>query len=320
MKRKLFSLGVIFALTQFNAQTYQLLSVTGFNADVIANGVGNASASTTMSLDKDTDNFAYMSRDFKVNSSAAALTHGLPENGLITSAVPATTGLTYQMASYSANNSLRLPNANDTGTLALATPTAATNLYVLAVSGSGPSTGEITVNFQDGTNQLFAAVNFQDWYDGANFAVKAIGRINRGSNSIDAPGTAENPRIYQIPLAISTGNQSKPVASVTFKKTSTAVTVINVFGVSAQVTQLSVSDTKLLKEKSVYPNPFSNELNFENISNLVSIDVLDVSARIIKQNLKPESKMDLSFLEKGTYVLVLKNKNGTSSSQKVVKK
>ncbi|MCD1118086.1 T9SS type A sorting domain-containing protein [Chryseobacterium turcicum] len=319
MKRKLFSLGVILAFTQINAQSYQSLTVTGFNADVIANGVGPSLNSTTMSLDKDTDNFAYMSRDFKVNSSASALTYGLPENGLITSAVATTSGLTYQLATYSGNNSLRLPNANDTGTLTLATPTAANNLYVLAVSGSGPSTGDITVNFQDGTTQVFAATNFQDWYGGTSAAIQGIGRINRASNALDAAG-GTNPRIYQIPLAISAGNQSKVITSVTVKKTSTEVTVINVFAVSAQVAQLSVSDAKKVKDQSVYPNPFSNELNFADISDVTSIEVLDFSGKTIKASIEPKTKLDLSFLDKGNYILVLKNKNGTISSQKVVKK
>lgn len=319
MKRKLFSLGVILAFTQINAQSYQSLTVTGFNADVIANGVGASLNSTTMSLDKDTDNFAYMSRDFKVNSSAAALTYGLPENGLITSAVAATSGLTYQLATYSGNNSLRLPNANDTGTLTLATPKAVNNLYVLAVSGSGPSTGDITVNFQDGTTQVFAGTSFQDWYGGTSAAIQGIGRINRASNALDAAG-GTNPRIYQIPLAISVANQSKVITSVTVKKTSTEVTVINVFAVSAQVAQLSVSDAKKAKDQSVYPNPFSNELNFANISDVTSIEVLDFSGKTIKANIEPKTKLDLSFLDKGNYILVLKNKNGTVSSQKVVKK
>lgn len=319
MKRKFFSLGIIFTLAQVNAQTYQKLSLSGFNADVIANGVGSALSSTTASLDKDTDNFAYMSKDFKVNSSATALTYGLPETGLITSAVATTSGLSYQLASYSANNSLRLPNANDTGTLTLTTPYTANNVYVLAVSGSGPSVGDITVNFQDGTSQVFSSTTFQDWYGGSSFAIQGIGRINRASNALDAGGGI-NPRIYQIPLAISTSNQSKPIISVTFKKTSTEVTVMNIFAISVQTTQLSVSDTKLVREKTVFPNPFSSELNFENISDIVSIDVLDVSGKTIKQNLQPQPKMDLSFLNKGIYIIVLKNKNGTSFSQKIVKK
>lgn len=319
MKRKLLSLGVVLALAQLSAQTYQVLTVTGFNADVIANGVGPSLNSTTMSLDKDTDNFAYMSKDFKVNSSATALTYGLPENGLITSAVTTTTGLTYQLASYSGNNSLRLPNANDTGTLTLATPTAANNLYVLAVSGSGASTGDITVNFSDGTNQAFASTNFQDWYGGTSAAIQGIGRINRASNALDAAG-GTNPRIYQIPLSISTANQSKLITSVTVKKTSTAATVINVFGVSAQVTNLSVSDVKKAKESLVYPNPFSSELNLANVSEIASIEVLDYAGKTVKTNIQPESKLNLSFLDKGNYILVLKNKNGTLTSQKVVKK
>lgn len=319
MKRKLLSLGVVLALSQFNAQTYQSLTVTGFNADVIANGVGNASASTTMSLDKDTDNFAYMSRDFKVNSSASALTYGLPENGLITSNVASTSGLTYQLASYSGNNSLRLPNTNDTGILTLATPIAVNNLYILAVSGSGPSTGDITVNFSDGTTQAFAGSNFQDWYGGTSAAIQGIGRIHRGTNALDAAG-GTNPRIYQIPLAITAANQSKLVTSVTVKKTSTDPTVINVFAISAQAAQLSVSDVKKTKNQSVFPNPFSSELNVTDVSEIASIEVLDFSGKTIKTNIKPDSKLNFSFLHKGNYIIVLKHKNGTLTSQKVVKK
>jgi len=319
MKRKLFSLGIILTLAQVNAQMYQTVSVSGFNADVIANGVGNASASTTMSLDKDTDNFAYMSRDFKANASDPALTYGLPVNGIITTAVAATSGLTFQLASYAANNSLRLPNANDTGTLTLAAPISATNIYVLAVSGSGPSTGEITVNFQDGTTQVFTNTNFQDWYGGTSFAIQGIGRIHRGTNALDAAG-GTNPRIYQITLALSSANQIKPINSVTFKKTSTATTVINVFGISVQASQLSVSDVKQSKVKAVYPNPFSDLLNLPDVSEITSIDILDFSGKTVKNNIQPTSKLDLSDIDKGNYILVLKNKNGTVSSQKIVKK
>ena len=95
--------------------------------------------------------------------------------------------------------------------------------------------------------------------------------------------------------------------------------MINVFGVSAQVAQLSVSDVKKAKDQSIYPNPFSNELNLANISDLVSIDILDFSGKTVKRNIQPKLKLDLSFLDKGNYILVLKNKNRTSTSQKVVK-
>lgn len=319
MKKQLLSLGLVVAFAVANAQTYQTLSLSGFNADVIANGTGPSLGSTNMSLDKDTDNFAYMSRDFKLTATSSALTYGLPINGLITSAVASTNGLTYQLASYNANNSLRLPNANDTGTLTLATPGSATTLYVLALSGSGPSTGEITVNFQDGTTQVFANTSFQDWYDGTSFAIQGVGRINRASNGLENGG-GTNPRIYQIPLAISSANQSKMITSVTVKKTSTAVTVMNVFAISAQGLILSVSDAKADKKSAVYPNPFTDSINFDNIKDLATVSIVDFAGRTLINDIQPQSQLNLSSLEKGTYTLVLKFKNGTQTSKKVIKK
>ncbi|KQT16865.1 hypothetical protein ASG31_10850 [Chryseobacterium sp. Leaf404] len=319
MKKQLLSLGLVLAFAAVTAQTYQTLSLSGFNADVIANGTGPASSSTNASLDKPTDNYAYMSKDYKLTASSAALTYGLPETGLITSAAAGTTGLTYQLASYNANNSLRLPNANDTGTLTLATPGSASMLYVLAVSGSGPSTGDITVNFADSTTQVFANTNFQDWYDGSSFAIQGIGRINRSSNGLENGG-GTNPRIYQIPLAISAANQSKVITSVTVKKTSADVTVINVFAISAQGLVLSVSDAKADKKSAIYPNPFTDLINFDDSKDLASVSVVDFTGRTLIKDIQPQSQLNLSSLEKGTYTVILKFKNGTQTSKKVIKK
>lgn len=320
MKTKQLSLSIILLLlTQVKAQTYQALSLSGFNADVIANGIGASVNSTNASLDKDSDNYAFISKDFQVNSGAALLNYGLPENGLINSVVAATSGLSYQLASYSSNNSLRLPNTNDTGTLILNTAVAATHLYILAVSGSGPSTGEVTITFQDGTTQVFGNVDFQDWYGGTNYAIQGIGRIHRATDNLDSAG-GTNPRIYQISLDIDPANQSKLINSLTFRKTSTDSTVINIFAISAESSQLSVFDVKLDNDKMIYPNPFSNELSLANSPDIISIDVTDVSGRTIKKNIQPAPILDFSFLERGTYILILKNKNGKNSSRKIIKK
>ena len=81
------------------AQNYQTMPVqSGFTADVIANGVGSSASST--SIDVDGVSFAFVSRDFQVTAADPALTYGLPVNGLISSAVSSTSGLTYQMANY----------------------------------------------------------------------------------------------------------------------------------------------------------------------------------------------------------------------------
>ncbi|MCZ8168423.1 MAG: T9SS type A sorting domain-containing protein [Flavobacterium sp.] len=191
---------------------------SGFNADVVANGVGPSASSTT--ADVDGVNYNFVARDFQLTSTSAALTYGLPTNGLITSLVAAPAGLTYQLASYNSPNSLRLQNANDAGTLVFTTPLAAVNLYMLATSGSGASTVSVTVNFTDTTSQTFTNLALADWYGGTNFAITGLGRINR-TNDVLETGSGTNPRLYQIPMALATGNQSKLIQSVTVTKTGT---------------------------------------------------------------------------------------------------
>jgi hypothetical protein len=206
-------------LAQMNAQEYQPIPIqSGFNADVIANGIGAATSSTNS--DVDGVSYAFISRDFQLTSSSAALTYGLPLNGIINSAVGTTSGLSYQMASYSSNNSLRLQSANDNGTLLFSTPVAAVNLYMLATGGSGACTVDVDVNFTDNTSQTFTANNISDWYSGSNYAIQGIGRINLNNNVLESGG-GTNPRLYQIPLAISTANQPKLIQSVTITKTGT---------------------------------------------------------------------------------------------------
>ncbi|MEK8180761.1 T9SS type A sorting domain-containing protein [Flavobacterium buctense] len=215
--------------TKTTAQNLQSISIqSGFNADVVANGIGPSATSTTN--DVDGVSYAFISRDFQLTAGSAALTYGLPINGLITSAVPSPAGLSYQLASYSGNNALRLQNTNDSGTLVFSNPIAAVNLYMLAMGGSGACTVNATVNFADATSETFTGLAIADWYGGANFAIQGIGRINI-TNDVLENGGGTNPRLYQIPLAINVANQSKLIQSVTVTKTGGGIP--NVFAFSA---------------------------------------------------------------------------------------
>ncbi|MDQ1163612.1 hypothetical protein QE422_003980 [Chryseobacterium sp. SORGH_AS 447] len=236
MKGKLLSFtGLILAgmfTNQLHAQNYQPLAVqSGFNADVIANGVGPSASSTNN--DVDGASYAFVSRDFKLTASSTALTYGLPVNGIINSAVASTSGLTYQLGSYSANNSLRLQNAGDTGTLQFSNPLSATVVYMLATGGSGPCTVDATVNFTDNTSQTFTGVAISDWYGGSNYAIQGIGRIKKTNDNLES-GSGTDPRLYQLPLAIDAANQSKTVKSVTVAKTGTGG-IPNIFGFAVNV-------------------------------------------------------------------------------------
>ncbi|MBF9141103.1 T9SS type A sorting domain-containing protein [Hymenobacter properus] len=201
------------------------LVVTGYTADVVADGTGAASARTT--ADFDGASYALMTVGY-TNPAGTSSTSGLPASGLITSAN--TPGLTFQLAAYTANNSLRINTTSGTGTLTVTTPRTAGDIYVLASSGSGVSTMVVTVTFTDGTTQVFPASTVSDWYGGSGAAIIGLGRVSVADNSIT--NNTSDPRLYEFRYTLSAANISKQVQSVGFSKTSTTG-VLNVMGVSA---------------------------------------------------------------------------------------
>ncbi len=223
--KKLLLLGFLFSAGvsgSLQAQTYAPVVVSGFTADVIANGPGSVASST--STDADGASFALVALDY-VSPSSTSPTSALPNNGLINSTP--TSGLTFQLANYSGNNSLRIAGAG-TGTLTFATPQTADQVYVIATSGSGASTVTMTVNFTDATSQTFTQT-VGDWFNGAGFAIQGISRVSRATNAIENSTT--NPRLYQYLLTLSAANVGKTIQSVSFNKTSTGG-VLNVLGIT----------------------------------------------------------------------------------------
>jgi gliding motility-associated-like protein len=201
------------------AQTvYTPATVTGLNQDIVANAAGTVASSTTSSMDQETvfgSNWCFAAPSF-VNPAGLQPSTSLPATGLIASAVAATPGLSYQLASYSAPNSLRIPGVGS-GTLTLTTPRPASTVYVLAASGSGDSPSIIVnVTFTDQTLQAFV-VTVPDWFGGSNAAITGVSRVNYDNNTIENNTT--DPRLYQIPLQLLPANATKLVQSVTFTKT-----------------------------------------------------------------------------------------------------
>ncbi|WPO91882.1 GEVED domain-containing protein [Chryseobacterium sp. HR92] len=227
----------LFSASVMMAQNYQTMPVSsGFTADVIANGIGSSTISTNN--DVDGVSYAFVAKDFQLTSSSAAITYGIPVDGIINSVVATTPGLKFQLADLNANNSLRLAAVNDTGTMAFTTPKPVTKLYMLAVSGSGTSTVNAVVNFTDGSSQTFSSISLSDWYGGSNFAIQGIGRIKKpgatpaAGDDVPSPEGGTNPRLYQIELAIDAANQAKLIQSVTVTKASGSG-LPNIFAFSA---------------------------------------------------------------------------------------
>lgn len=239
MKKLLFTAFAAGVAMQANAQTYNPIAVTGFNADVIANGAGPAMNSTTADVDGEFYNF--VAQNF-VNPGGLSPSTFLPANGLINSA--ATTGLTYQLAPYTGNNSLRLTTTANTGTLAFVTPRPADQIYLL-VTTAYPSTFTATVNYTDGTNQAFTGNVVENWFFGTGtIAIQGISRVQRQNNNIE--NTTQDPRLYQYVLTPNATHIGKLIQNITIAKTTTGVKeILHVLAVSTKTSlpnDLSVSN------------------------------------------------------------------------------
>lgn len=239
MKLKLLFSGLLLtasAFTTLSAQEWEHLTVaSGYNHDVIANGLGAANASTTIGVDN--ANFAFMSNDFQATASNTPPAYALPATGLISS-VP-TPGLTYQLGSYSANNSLRIGGSESgspiTGTLTFTNQVSAKKLYLLTTSGSGTATISVVVHFTDATSQTITGSTVPDWYNSTALPVAAsgFGRVNRANSVLENP--SGNPRMYQLMLNIDAANQPKLISSIDINKTSVTEGAVNVFAITAEL-------------------------------------------------------------------------------------
>lgn len=321
MKKKLFleklSCIALFSTVAMQAQNYQTMPVSsGFTADVIANGIGSASASVTSDIDG--VGYAFVATDFKAVSSDPPLTSGIPANGILNSVVASTSGLSYQLGDLNSNNSLRLETIGQSGTLVFITPLTALKLYMLATSGGGDAIVTATVTFTDNTSQIFSNISISDWYDGANYAVQGLGRVVMSNNNIES--NTSNPRIYQYALNIDTANQSKSVKSVTLTK-SGGDGIVNLFAFSAEKNiQLSTAEVNGLKKGDIYPNPFKDVLHINNVKNVKAITVTDVTGRVVKIVDNPTTELQLGELNAGLYLVTMNFQDGSKSTVKAMKK
>jgi hypothetical protein len=215
-------------------QTYTPVALTGFTEDIIANGAGAVSASTTADIDGAAatggTGYCLMAQDYVGPNGQAPNPSGFPaatypaleNSGLITSVL--NSAITYQLASYSANNALRLYGAAATGTLSFATPRPANELYVIGTSGNAASVLTVTVNFADGTSQVFNSQTIGDWFatGQTNVVRERLGRVSRGDNAVQYTGTPAGPRFYQLRLALDVANITKNITGITFLKPAAA--------------------------------------------------------------------------------------------------
>jgi hypothetical protein len=219
---------------------------SGFNADVIANGNGIASTSTTAPVDA--ANYSYLSQDYKPNAATTPTTSAAPSNKRLTGTVP---GLVFLLQDYSGNNALRLPAQGVPGLLQFTEQIKASNLYFAITSGDGNSVYSAEIKFSDNTSQLVENLAATNWDGAAPAATPQIGvsmaRVSRndGVGAIAGSGF----KFFQATIGIEPANQSKFITGVQFTKTSTGATspIPNIFAISAK----QVSACPMLSSTSV---------------------------------------------------------------------
>lgn len=214
MKKRLTYLAV-FLCTGLCAQ-YSNIAVTGFNIDGIADGTGNNSlAVTTWYLDA--SNHIMYDKAF---GGANSLPAGLPNSG----AIPASNGITYQLAPYSANNLLMLgpqaPGSVTMGSLVLTTPASYVSVSLLTFATEGQyssPTYKITLGFTDGTKVSGGTYSVYDWFTGIGNVYYGFGRIGRQATGPynDDAGPYLEPYMYACYVKVPCAYQSKLLDTIT---------------------------------------------------------------------------------------------------------
>ncbi len=201
---------VLLSLTVQNLKAQlQNIPCAGYNQDVVADG--NATSTASTSIDCDGAGYVFVDGTFNPGSGVCATSNVWPSDLSISSLI--TSGLTYKLQPASGKNDLLLWDAV-TDSLIVASPVATSNLYVLYTSGGAAGTLSVTVRFTDASTQVFTGVSTTNWCAGSSPATAVFNRTARSTSTTCSVSTCQY--MYEINLAISSANQAKPVASITF--------------------------------------------------------------------------------------------------------
>jgi len=145
--------------------------------------------------------------------------------------------VTFQLQPYNGSNTLFLNFHRRTNSLAMATPSAYSRLYVLASSSNGGANGTLRIHYGDGTSstpQLFFA---PDWWDGSPAsptrrpAIQGLARSSSAASFIYDPATPGF-SLHQTDFDLSTGpDASKVITRLEFVK-GNATAMTGIFAVS----------------------------------------------------------------------------------------
>ncbi|MCS3529714.1 T9SS type A sorting domain-containing protein [Chryseobacterium sp. JUb7] len=181
-------------------------------------------------------------------------------------------------------------------------------------------------------NNIFSNIDYNNYYSSGNLGY-IVGSVasslsgmqtsfggNINSKNI-APNFVSATDLHLINSSVNSGldNSGTPIPSVvTDIDNEIRNTASPDIGADEFSSILAVSES-VKNNFSVYPNPFTDLLNFSDIKGIKNIIVSDMSGRQIK-NLNPAYEINLSDLTAGSYVISLITADKTAKTFKVIKK
>ncbi|EEF57646.1 glycoside hydrolase family 76 protein [Pedosphaera parvula] len=191
------------------------ITLTGFNASIIAPNSATASAPGAFAFDAP-NNYGFY------QAGLSGGTRGLPPDGAFTSPLD---GSSVFQFTYGSTNALVLGYTYpSSATLTLATPQAYNSITLLACSANAASgIGTFVLNFTNGTHSQVFNFNAQDWFGTTNnVSIQGFGRLRLGGSFGPEDNGASNPNLYQTTINLVALGINQPIASITFTKPSGA--------------------------------------------------------------------------------------------------
>ncbi len=302
--------GLLVTTAPQNSHAFNVQS--GFNFDIIANGVGALNSSTTN--DADGFNYAFVAQGLQLTGTDAPITFGLPQNGTIDNMAQ---GPDYQLGSFSGNNTLRLSNGALSGTVMFANPASTQSVYLLATSSNGADVA-FTLRFADGTLQEGVNVSVPGWFANTMSlptVATAIGRGNIATGGLESFGNA--PNLFQIMIPVLPENQNRQLEGITATMTESN-SVFNLMGASAVLSTLGTTDHTMVNT-FVYPNPVKDVLTVSDAGNINNVSIYSLSGQLLKEQKLNVSQISFSGLATGIYFVKLISSTGSNKVIKVVK-
>ena len=184
--------------------------------------------------------------------------------------------------------------------------------YNLTYNATPPATGSITLN-----NNEWVKVGIAYNYTNGEVDIKIV-RASDGTVILESSFTGAAPTSNPTEYAMSMVPRTLAAETNTLAATATFDNVK--ISMVSTLNLLSTDDVKVEKNRdlTIYPNPVSDILNIKTKEKVQSASVFDMTGRKIEARVM-DNKVDVTNLERGTYIINIQTEKGTTS-EKFIKK